>query len=264
VKPIRLNSWLAFQQSWRGIAHQPLLLAFSLVALGTHLSGWALFAGAEQVDSGVLAALLHLSGIALYGGSLIWMIEGFTLAGLAIAREQTIHWQELSPSECRHSGRLSLYLAYLACALVAVALVTGLIWSLMLLVLPDLSAAPALLGLIAALAVVISQLFGPCLVLDTRLRGTALFRQGVWLLERHSPGLLLLSSGLVGLLLIPLLIGLVAEALVSGLGLLTTLVALVGVLPLLTTTVTGAYVQLRPEVQNNPGDVTASLKQSDR
>ena len=91
-----------------------------------------------------------------------------------------------------------------------------------------------------------------------------MFRQGVWLLEHHGPGLVLLCSGLVGLLLIPLLIGLVAKALVSGLGLLATLVAVVGVLPLLTTTVTGAYVQLRPELQNNPGDVAASLKQSDR
>ena len=264
MKPIRLNSWIAFQQSWRGLAHQPLLLAFSLVALGTHLLGWALFAGAEQADSGVLAALLHLCGIALYGGSLIWMLEGFTLAGLAIARQQRIHWQELSPSECRHSGRLSLYLAYLAAALVAVTLVSGVIWSLVLLLLPALSAAPALLGLIAALAVVISQMFGPCLVLDTRLNGTALFRQGVWLLEHHGPGLLLLCSGLVGLLFIPLLVGLVAEALIAGLGLIATLVALVVVLPLLTTTVTGAYVQLRPELQNNPAHLQVSFRRSDR
>lgn len=250
MRPVRLNSWAAFQQSWAGLGRQPLLLVFSLSALGTHLLGWALFAAADVVDSGVLAALLHLSGLALYGGSLIWMIEGFTLAGLAIARQQSIHWQELSPAECRHSGRLCLYLIWLAAALAAVALITGVIWSLALLLLPGLSAVPALLGLMAAAAVVISQLFGPCLVLDTRLKGMALFRQGVWLLEHHGPGLLLLCCGLIALLGVPLVLGLLAEGMVSGFGPMVTALALVVVLPLITTTVTGAYVQLRPELQH--------------
>jgi hypothetical protein len=115
-----------------------------------------------------------------------------------------------------------------------------------------LSAVPALIGLIAAGAVVISQLFGPCLVLDTRLQGIALFRQGMWLLEHHGPGLLLLCSGLITLLCIPVLIGLVAEGLSPGLGPPSTVLALVVVLPLLTTTVTSAYVQLRPALQNAP------------
>jgi hypothetical protein len=35
-------------------------------------------------------------------------------------------------------------------------------------------------------------------------------------------------------------------------------------LPLITTTVTGAYVQLRPELQRNPANLEASLKRSDR
>ena len=252
MSQVRLNSWGAFRQSWAGLGRQPLLLVFSLSALGTHLLGWALFAAAEPVESGVLAALLHLSGIALYGGSLIWMIEGFTLAGLAIARGQSIHWHELSPAECRHSGRLCLHLILLAGSLGAVALVTGVCWSLALLVLPGLSAVPALIGLMTAGAVVISQLFGPCLVLDTRLKGIALFRQGMWLMEHHGPGLLLLCSGLITLLCIPVLIGLVAEGLSPGLGPPTTALALVVVLPLLTTTVTGAYVQLRPELQITP------------
>jgi hypothetical protein len=264
VKPIRLNGWAAFRQSCRGLGRQPLLLAFSLVALATHLLGWGLFAGAEQVDSGVLAALLHLSGIVLYGGSLIWMIEGFTLAGLAVARKQSIHWHELSPTECRHSARLILYLAFLAGALAAVAVLTSLLWSLLLLLVPSLSAVPALLGVIAALAVLISQLFGPCLVLDTRLTGIALFRQGVWLLEHHGAGLLLLCSGLSGLLLIPLAVGLLGEAVASGFGALATVAASAVVLPLITTTVTGAYVQLRPELQRNPANLEASLKRSDR
>ena len=250
MRSVRLNSWGAFQQSWAGLRRQPLVLVFSLSALGTHLLGWALFAAADAVDSGVLAALLHLSGLALYGGSLIWMIEGFTLAGLAIARKQSIHWHELSPAECRHSGRLCHYLALLAAALVAVAVISGVMWSLALLLLPSLSAVPALLGLVAAAAVVISQLFGPCLVLDTRLKGTGLFRQGVWLLEHHAAGLLMLCCGLIALLCIPLLIGLLAEGLASGLGPGATALALVVVLPLLTTTVTGVYVQLRPELEN--------------
>jgi hypothetical protein len=40
--------------------------------------------------------------------------------------------------------------------------------------------------------------------------------------------------------------------------------ALVVVLPLITTTVTGAYVQLRPELQTNPANLNASFKRSDR
>jgi hypothetical protein len=89
-------------------------------------------------------------------------------------------------------------------------------------------------------------------VLDTDLTGIALFRQGMWLMERHGPGLLLLCSGLITLLCIPVLLGLVAEGLTPGFGPPTTALTLVVVLPLLTTTVTGAYVQLRPELQNTP------------
>jgi hypothetical protein len=89
-------------------------------------------------------------------------------------------------------------------------------------------------------------------VLDTRLKGIALFRQGMWLLEHHGPGLLLLCSGLITLLCVPVLIGLVAEGLSPGLGPPSTVLALVVVLPLLTTTVTSAYVQLRPALQNAP------------
>ena len=48
---VRLNGWGAFQQSWAGLGREPLLLVFSLCALGTHLLGWALFAAAAQVDS---------------------------------------------------------------------------------------------------------------------------------------------------------------------------------------------------------------------
>jgi len=118
---------------------------------------------------------------------------------------------------------------------------------------------PALLGLIAAGAVILSQLFGPCLVVDTRLSSAAVFRQGVWLLEHHWPGLLELSGYIVALLLLPLLAGLLAEALVEGLGITVTALSLVVVLPLITTSVTGAYWQLRSELIT-----TQSIKRSDR
>ena len=238
---------------------QPLLLGFSVVSLGAHLLGWALFAAAEQVDSGVLAALLHLLGIAIYAGSLLWMMEGFTKVGLSLAQGQTLAWKEVSPGACRRSGRLCLCLGALAAALAATGLITGLLWSLLLLALPAMSVVPALLGLIATGAVILSQLFGPCLVVDTGLSTTSVFRQGVWLLEHHWAGLIELSGYLLTLLLLPFLAGLLAEALLEGLGIAATVVSLVVVLPLITTSVTGAYWQLRPELAN-----AGSIKRSGR
>ena len=114
MKPIRLNSWRACKQSFHALRRQPLLqLGFSLAALGAHLLSWGLFAAAEQVDSGVLAALLHLLGIGLYAGSLLWMIEGFTRAGLGQNTQEVLQWADLSPNACRHGWRLCLYLGYL-------------------------------------------------------------------------------------------------------------------------------------------------------
>ena len=250
MKPIRLNSWRACRQSIGALRRQPLLLlGFSLAALGAHLLSWALFASAEQVDSGVLAALLHLLGIGLYAGSLLWMIEGFTRAGLGQRQQDLLQWADLSPSACRHGWRLCLYLGYLLAALAATALITAVVWSLLLLV-PSLSAVGPLLGLVAAGALLLSQIFGPCLVLTTTLGPTALFRQGMWLLEHHWPGLMQLSGYLLGLLLIPVVLGIVAEALIPGMGAAATALALIGVLPLFATTITGAYCQLEPEVSS--------------
>lgn len=246
---IRLNSWGAFRQSLIALRQQPLvLLGFSGASLGSHLLSWALFAAAEQVDSGVLAALLHLLGIGLYVGSLLWMIEGFTRAGLTQSQHQRLQWRDLSPDACLHGRQLCLYGGYLLAALAATALITAVLWSLLLLVIPSLSVVPALLGLVAGGAILLSQMFGPCLVLDTALGPTALFRQGMWLLEHHWPGLMQLSGYLLGLLLMPVLVGVLGEALWPGLGSATTLVALVVVLPLLASTITNAYVQLQPEV----------------
>ena len=251
MKPIRLNSWRACRQSVGALRRQPLLLlGFSLAALGAHLLSWALFASAEQVDSGVLAALLHLLGIGLYAGSLLWMIEGFTRAGLGQRQQDLLQWADLSPSACRHGWRLCLYLGYLLAALAATALITAVLWSLLLLLVPSLSAVGPLLGLVTAGALLLSQIFGPCLVLTTTLGPTALFRQGMWLLEHHWPGLMQLSGYLLGLLLIPVVVGIVAEALIPGMGAAATALALIGVLPLFATTITGAYCQLEPEVSS--------------
>jgi hypothetical protein len=57
-----------------------------------------------------------------------------------------------------------------------------------------------------------------------------------------------LSGYLLGLLLIPVILGLLAEALSAGLGSAATALALVAVLPLFAITITGAYSQLQPEV----------------
>lgn len=259
MKRVRLNSRRACQQSWSAVRQQPLLLAFSLVSLGAHLLGWALFAAAEQVDSGVLAALLHLLGIALYAGSLLWMIEGFTEAGLSLAQGKPLAWSLLSPGACCQAGRLCLCLGTLVAALAVTGLITGLIWSLLLLALPAMSVVPVLLGLITAAALSLSQLFGPCLVVDMHLSASSVFRQGLWLLEHHWAGLIELSSYLLALVLLPLLAGLLAEALVEGLGIPATVASLVVVLPLITTSVTGAYWQLRPELASS-----ASINRSDR
>jgi len=92
-----------------------------------------------------------------------------------------------------------------------------------------------------------------------RLSALSVFRQGLWLLEHHWAGLIELSSYLLALVLLPLLAGLLAEALVEGLGIPATVASLVVVLPLITTSVTGAYWQLRPELASS-----ASINRSDR
>lgn len=245
---VRLNSQRAFWQSCTALRQQPLLVCFSLISLSTHLFGWALFAAADQVGSGVLAALLHLLGLVIYVGSLFWLIEGLTRTSLAQVQGEMMSWKSLSPLRCRDSRRLSLWFGTLLVVLGVIALCTVLLWSLLVLFLPALSVVPVLLGLITAAAVALSQIFGPCMVADTGLSGSALFRQGVLLLEHHWAGLVVLSCYLIGLVLLPFVVGLLAEALLEGLGSLATVLSLVVSLPLITTTVASAYWQLRPEL----------------
>lgn len=254
MKRARLHTWEACRDGWRSLAQQPrLLLGFSLACLSGHLLGWGLFAAADAVDSGVLAALLHLVGLTLYSGSLLWLVEGLSRAGLAQVQGHPLSWDELMHWRSRSIRRLLLCLINLAAALAATATISFVLWSLLVLVLPAMSVVPALLGLITAAGLGLSQLFAPCLLLDTRLSPAAIFRQGALLLEHHWAGLLLLSGALAGLLLCPLLVGLLAEAMVAGVGVAATALALVVVLPLSATTVTAAYQQLSPEVQARVG-----------
>ena len=254
MSPVRLHTGWACREGWRSLWRQPrLLLGFSLASLGGHLLGWALFAAADAVDSGVLAALLHLVGLLLYGGSLLWMVEGLSRAALAQLQGQPLRWDDLMSWPGASIRRLVICLINLAAALAATATITFVLWSLLLFVLPAMSVVPALLGLIAAAGLALSQLFAPCLLLDTRLSPAAIFRQGALLLEHHWAGLLLLSGALAGLLLFTLLVGLLAEALLAGMGAAATAVTLVVTLPLSATTVSAAYQQLSPEVQARVG-----------
>jgi len=254
VTAVRLHTGWACRDGWTSLIQQPrLLLGFSAASLGMHLLGWALFAGAEAVESGVLAALLHVVGLALYSGSLLWMVEGLSRAGLARMQGTALQWGELMGWPSHSIRRLVICLINLAAALAATAAITFVLWSLLLFLLPAMSVVPALLGLIAAAGLCLSQLFAPCLLLDTRLSPAAIFRQGALLLEHHWAGLLLLCGALAGILLSPLLLGLVAEALVRGLGVAVTALVMVVALPLSATTVAAAYQQLSPEVQARVG-----------
>jgi hypothetical protein len=66
----------------------------------------------------------------------------------------------------------------------------------------------------------------------------------VELLSQHWRGLLGLSPLLLGILLLPFVLGLLAEAVGAGLGVAITALAMVVALPLLATTVTAAYRQI--------------------
>ena len=246
----RLHSWEAWRQGWGNLWRNPgPLLGFSAAVLSLHLLGWGLFAAGEASDSGVLSALLHLLGLLLYSTSLIWMIEGLTRAGLTLARREPLSWGAFWPWPGQPSWRLIRSLLALASAAAAAALVSFASWSLLLLVLPGLSLAAALVGVIASTALAISQLFSACLALETRMGPAASLRTGVLLLERHGPGLLLLSALLLASLLAPLLAGLLAEALAAGLGVAVTALALVLSLPWIANSVAHAYLQLESELR---------------
>lgn len=249
MSAIRLQNALAWRQGWRSLRQQPLLLlGFSFSTVGLHLLGWALFVGADRSDSGVMAGLLHLIGLLLYACSPVWLVDGLTRAGLALAQGRAMPWSTLWRWRRRRSWRLLWSLVQLLATLALAGLISFIGWSLLLVFVPGLSVVPALMGLTAAAALLISQVFAPCLVLDAKLRPTAVFRAGMVLLEHHWAGLLLLCGSLLMLTLSPLLLGLLAEAVVEGLGIAATVLGYVAVLPLIASTVTAAYLQLKPEV----------------
>ena len=129
----------------RGLAllrQQPLpLLGFSAAAWGLHGLGWALVAAGDRLPSAVLGALLRGVGIVLYGGGLLWLVEGLSRAGLALAAGQRPHWRELYRWHGRSSRRLAWGLLNLVAALAFTALVGFVGWSLMVFLLPCLASA---------------------------------------------------------------------------------------------------------------------------
>jgi len=250
----------------RGLAlmrHQPLpLLGFSAAAWGVHGLGWALVAAGDRVPSAVLSAVLHGIGIVLYAGGLLWLVEGLSLAGLALAAGQRPRWRELYKWHGRSSRHVACGLLTLLAALALTALVGFVAWSLVVFLLPALSPVPALLALLACAAVGLSQVFNPCLVLERQLSPTQAFRQGFMVLEHHWAGLLQLVVLLAVATSLPiLLLGLVAEALVAGLGVPVTVLAVVAASPVVALSTTTAFHQLLPELD---APSPAALSRSDR
>lgn len=240
-----LRPLTALAEALAGLRQRPRRpLAFSALGCSVHLLGWWLFAAGHAQSSGVLAALLQISGVVLYTGSVVWLTEGLTRLGLARPGGPLPGW----PSLCRWHGRrsrdLALGLLNTALALAAAALAGFMAWSLALMLLPALSVPVAIASLAAVSAVGISQLFNPCLVLEARLSPSRAFSRGMELFGRHWRGLLALASVLLGLLAAPFGLGLLAEALRSGVGAVVTVLAMVAVLPLLTATTAAAYRQL--------------------
>jgi len=240
----------------RGLAlmrQQPLpLLSFSAAAWGVHGLGWALVAAGDRIPSAVLGALLHGIGIVLYAGGLLWLVEGLSRAGLALAAGQRPRWSALYRWHGRHSRQVACGLVTLLAALAFTALVGFVAWSLVVFLLPALSAVPALLALLACAAVGLSQVFNPCLVLERQLSPTEAFREGFVVLEQHWAGLLQLVALLAVATAVPILaLGLVAEAVVPGLGVPITVLAVVAASPVVALATTNAFRQL-PAPGTNP------------
>ena len=253
----------ALRQGLSLVRQQPLpLLAFSAAAWGMHGVGWALVAAGDRIPSAVLGALLHGAGIVLYAGGLLWLVEGLSRAGLALAAGQRPQWRQLYRWHGRSSRRVACGLVTLLTALAFTALVGFVAWSLVVFLLPAVSPVPALLALVACAAVGLSQVFNPCLVLERQLSPTEAFRQGFVVLEHHWAGLLHLVALLAAATTVPiLLLGLLAEALVAALGVPVTVLAVVAASPLVALSTTSAYRQLLPEIERQ---IPASLSRSDR
>ena len=244
LKPLK-----ALRQGLGALARQPgLAFGFSALACGLHLLGWALFAAGHSSDSAVLALVFHGLGLALYAGSLIWLIEGLTRIGLAVGADQHLRWKQLCRWHGQRSVDLALGLLNTGLALAATALAGFMAWSLVVFLVPALSVLPAVMALGALATMALSQLFNACLVLDQRLSPSKAFSVGMLLLSHHWPELMALAPLLITILAAPFLVGVVAEAIGAGLGVVLTVLAMVIALPVLASTVTAAYRQLRAPV----------------
>lgn len=252
-----LRPLTALAQGLDGLRRRPRRpLAFSALGCGVHLLGWSLFAAGHEQTSGVLAALLKIGGVVLYAGSVVWLIEGLTRIGLALPGDPLPRWSSLCRWHGRPSRDLAVGLLNTALALAAAALAAFMAWSLTLMLLPLLSVPVAVAGVAAVVAVGLSQLFNPCLVLEARLSPSRAFSRGLELFSGHWRGLLALAPVLLGLLAAPFGLGLLTEALHSGVGVVVTVLAMVAVLPLLAATTAAAYRQL--------GATAAPLRAGDR
>lgn len=221
-------------------------LTFSALGCGVHLLGWWLFAAGHGQTSSVLAALLNISGVTLYAGSVVWLIEGLTRLALALPGDPLPTWRSLCGWHGRRSLDLACGLLNTTLALAAATLAGFMAWSLALMLLPALSVAVAITAVAAVMAVGLSQLFNPCLVLEAQLSPSRAFSRGIELFGGHWRGLLALAAMLMALLAGPFWLGLLSEGLHSGAGAVVTLLAMVAVLPLLAVTIAAAYRQLAP------------------
>lgn len=237
----------ALQQGRQSLIQAPAaLLGFSACACGLHLLGWALFAAGHLGEGSALTLLLNLAGVVVYTGSIVWLVQGLTRGGLAAARGVRPQWRDLVRWRSREAlALLGSLLAAGGCILLA-GLVGFVAWSLATFVLPAFSVIPAVLALVLVTAASLSQLFVACLLLDAGLSPSSAVRSGIVGFERCWPFCLGLglASGLI--LLLPFAAGFLAEALVSGLGVAITVLAMVAALPLLSCTVTAGYLQLAP------------------
>jgi hypothetical protein len=235
----------AVRDGWRGLRRCPgVLLGFSGAAFGLHLLGWALFAAGHQGPEGWLALLLDGAGIVLYVLSLVWLIQGLTRAGLALAAGQPARWRALRRWRGGEAWQLLLALGTAGAGLALAALFGFVGWSLVVFLLPALSLIPALLALVVLAAVALSQLFLACLVIEAGQSPSRAFRSGLGLLEPFWPSLLALAAMAGLILLLPFGLGLLAEAALPGLGAMATALALVAALPVLSGSITAAYRQL--------------------
>lgn len=234
----------SLQQLWR---HPWPLLAFSASTCSLHLLGWGLFSSAESGGSAVLNTTAHLLGIALYFGSLIWMIDGFTRAGLCLAADEAPRAADLFRWHGPCSWRLSQGLLLLL-GLISLILMSGFgLWALLLLLLPPLAPLAVILVVVLTGGLALSQIFLACWIVSDAIGPLIALKRGLRLLPQRAPALLALAAVLLLIALMPLVLGLIAEVLIEGLGVLVTAVALVIALPLLASTVTNSFVRWTPQ-----------------